>query len=151
MGRKPVVEVENHPGEEAGFTDPQQETQHVEHGARFDMEKTRQRYGEGYGHGDHGPGQHDPRNPEACTVAMQQQVARHFKEEVAPEEHTGAQGIHRIAELQLVEHVELGKADVDPVQVGGHVTQEQDGKDAPDDLAVGSVFKVELAGLRLRR
>ncbi|MNY28964.1 hypothetical protein D3C86_1629770 [compost metagenome] len=52
--------------------------------------------------------------------------------------------------MQFVEHVELGKADVDAVQVRRHVTKKQDRQDAPDDFAVGAVFKIELAGLRLR-
>ncbi|MNY73004.1 hypothetical protein D3C86_2116800 [compost metagenome] len=52
--------------------------------------------------------------------------------------------------MQFVEHVELGKADIDPVEVRRHVTQEQHGKDSPDDLAVGPVFKVGFVDMRLR-
>ncbi|MNC71436.1 hypothetical protein D3C75_1223580 [compost metagenome] len=70
MGREPVVEVQDHSGEKARFTDAQQKAQHIEHGARFDVEQACQRHGVGHGHGNHRPTEHDPGDPEPCAKAV---------------------------------------------------------------------------------
>ncbi|MOA23536.1 hypothetical protein D3C78_1441630 [compost metagenome] len=144
MGREPVVEIEDDPGEEAGFADAEQEAQHIEHGAGLDVEERRQGRGEGHGHRHHGPGDHDPGDPEARAEAVQQQVAGNFEDEIAPEEHAGAQGVDSVAELQVAEHVELGESDIDPVEIGRDVAQQQDGQRTQDDLAVEPVLAGEV-------
>ncbi|MNN43951.1 hypothetical protein D3C81_1582170 [compost metagenome] len=124
MGREPVVEVKNHPWEEARLTDAEQEAQHVEHGAGLDMEERGKWLGKCDSHRDDGPAQHDAGDPEPRAVSMQQQIARNLKQEVAPEENAGAQGVDGITELQILQHAQFRESDVHPVEIGSHVTQQ---------------------------
>ncbi|MNT80782.1 hypothetical protein D3C72_2202960 [compost metagenome] len=55
---------------------------------------------------------------------MQQQIARDLKQEVAPEENAGAQGVDGITELQILQHDQFRESDVHPVEIGSHVTQQ---------------------------
>src|SRR5690606_35508776 len=63
-----------------------------------------------------------------------------LEEEVADEEEAGAQPVHGFAELQVGEHVQLGEADVDAVEVGDDVAQHQERQQSPRHLAVQRVF-----------
>ena len=60
---------------------------------------------------------------------MHDEVAGHLEHHVANEEQPGAQTIGRFAELQVRQHVELGDADVDAVQVRDHVAEHQEGNE----------------------
>ena len=66
---------------------------------------------------------------------MQQHVARHLEQEVADEEQARAQAVDRVAETQRTLHLQLGKTDVDAVQVGEQETHDEQRHDAPVDLA----------------
>jgi hypothetical protein len=68
---------------------------------------------------------------------VHQDVAGHLEEEVADEEQAGAQAEHGFREAQVLRHLQLGKADVDAVEVGDHVAQHQERHDAPEHLLVG--------------
>jgi hypothetical protein len=72
----------------------------------------------------------------------QRQVARHAAQHVADEEDPGAQAVHGFAEFQRVEHLQLGKADVDPVEVVEQVADENEGNQAQGDALVDGVFTV---------
>ncbi|MDR6355279.1 hypothetical protein Q3H58_001950 [Pseudomonas psychrotolerans] len=109
-------------------------------------EELRQWLGEGHRHGDDRPAEHDAGDPKARAVAVQQQIAGHLEEEVAPEEHAGAKGVDGIAEAEVAQHVQLGEADVDAIQVGGDVAQQQDRQDAQHHLAVGTFFEGVASG-----
>ena len=73
---------------------------------------------------------------------MQRQIAGHLEDEVAKEENARAQAVNCLAELQVVEHLQLGKADVDAVQIGRDVANEQQRQQAPGDARVGGIFRV---------
>ena len=65
---------------------------------------------------------------------MEQQVARHFEEEVADEEHARAEAVNGLAELEIVEHLQPGETDVHTVQVGDDVAEDQEWEKAPGDF-----------------
>lgn len=132
LRRIPIREVQDDPREEAGFCQPQQEAHHVEHGRRGH---------EHHGRRDDAPRDHDPRDPDACAHAVQDHVARHFKEEVTDEEDAGAEPVDGLAELEVVEHLQLGKAHVDAIEIRDHVAQQQERNQAPRHFAVGGFFK----------
>ncbi|MNX68902.1 hypothetical protein D3C86_1001020 [compost metagenome] len=113
---KPVGEVEDHAGEEAGFGHAQQKAQDVEAG--FSV-------GEDHGGGDQAPGDHDPAHPQAGADAVQDQVARHFKQRVAHEEHPGAEGEGGIADVGVGLKGLLGEPDVGAVEEGHDVHQQE--------------------------
>ena len=46
------------------------------------------------------------RDPDPGADPVQQHVARHFEEEVADEEHAGAEAVDRFAEPQVGEHLQ---------------------------------------------
>jgi hypothetical protein len=69
-------------------------------------------------------------------MAADQQVGRHFEQEVADEEDTGTQAVHGVGKPQIRLHLQLGKADVHPVQVCHHVAQEQEGQQALADARI---------------
>jgi hypothetical protein len=76
------------------------------------------------------------RAPTRCKITL----LGHLEQEVAEEKHACAQAIHGFAELQVIQHLQLGKADVDPVQVGHDIAKHQERHDAPGDLAIGGSF-----------
>ena len=77
---------------------------------------------------------------------FQYQIARYFEEDVAHEKQTGAQTECGFAKVQLVEHLQLGEADVDPVQIGGQVTDAQERNQLPGDLSVKRLNRVRDGG-----
>jgi hypothetical protein len=129
-GREPVGQIQHHAGEEARLDHAQDEAQHIEHGGRGHI---------GHGHGGRAPEDGDARQRLACADLLQQQVAGHFEQEVADEEDAGAQAVDSLAELQVLQHLQLGEADVDAVYPGQDKEKDQKGDQAPGDLAVGGV------------
>ena len=136
-GREPVGQIQHHAGEEARLDHAQDEAQHIEHGGRGHI---------GHGHGGSTPEDGDARQRLACADLLQQQVAGHFEQEVADEEDAGAQAVDGLAELQVLQHLQLGEADVDAVYPGQDKEKDQKGDQAPGDLAVGGVH----VGVRVR-
>jgi len=53
---------------------------------------------------------------------QQQQVAGHFEQQIADEEHACAGTIDGIAEIKVLEHLQLGKRHVDAVQISAQIT-----------------------------
>jgi hypothetical protein len=142
-GRVPVGEVQDDAGEEARLGRAQQEADHVERHRRAH---------EHGGRREHAPGDHDAGDPAARAHAVQHHVAGHLEEKVADEEDARAQPVHRLAELQVALHLQLGEADVHAVEVGHDVAQEQQRDQPPADLAVDRVGgAVEAAPVGLRR
>ena len=73
---------------------------------------------------------------------MQQQVAWHFEEEVADEEHPRAESVDRFAEVKVLEHLQPRKPDVHTVQVGDDVAEHQEWQQPPGDPGVDSVSRL---------
>jgi hypothetical protein len=115
-GRVPIGQVQDDAREEPGFGRAQQEAQDVEH------------VHAGHEHhagGNDAPGDHDARDPDLRAHFVQDDVAGNLENEVADEEDAGAQPVHRFAELQFLQHLQLGEAHVHAVQVGHHVAHHQ--------------------------
>ena len=143
--RVPEGEIENDAGEEPGFGDAEQEAQHVERRLAA-REHHRRR--------DESPEHHDARDPHARTDALQQQVARHFEEEVADEEHARADPVGGVRQAEVGLHLQPREPDVDAIQVGEDVAQEQERQQPPRHRAVGAGFEVAVvshAGLEPER
>jgi len=49
---------------------------------------------------------------------MQDDVARHLEQDVSEKKYAGAEPVDGLAERQLLLHLELGEAHVDPIQIG---------------------------------
>ncbi|MNN92396.1 hypothetical protein D3C81_2106760 [compost metagenome] len=76
---------------------------------------------------------------------MQHHVAGHLEQEVTEEEHACAQAVHGFGKLQVGQHLQLGKAHVDTVEVSDDVAQHEERDDAPGHLAVDGVVDGFLA------
>ena len=70
---------------------------------------------------------------------LQDDVAGDFEDEIAEEEHSGAESVDALAEVEVGEHLQLGEANVDAVDVGDDVAAKEDGKDAEGDFAIEGV------------
>jgi hypothetical protein len=53
------------------------------------------------------------------------------------------QAVDGFAEFQVVEHLQLGEADVDAVQPGQHPQHAQKGQQAPGNLGIGGVDLID--------
>ncbi|MNG21190.1 hypothetical protein D3C84_1055270 [compost metagenome] len=67
---------------------------------------------------------------------MHVQVAGDFKEEVAEVENAGADAIGGIAQQDIFGHSQFGEGDVDAVDCIDDECDQQEGHQAPDDLAI---------------
>ena len=94
------------------------------------------------GRGNEAPRDHDPGDPDARPDLLQDHVARHFEDEVADEEDARAEPVDRVAELQVVRHLQLGESDVDAVQERDDVAQEQEGDQARCGLLVRGLLEL---------
>ncbi|MNS87274.1 hypothetical protein D3C72_1212130 [compost metagenome] len=125
--RKPIRQVKDDAGIEAGLGRAQQEAQDVELGRRL-----RQRHGGR----DQAPQDHDARQRLLRADAVHQHVAWHFEQEVADKEDARAQAVDRFAELEVVQHLQFGEADVHAVQERRDVAHHQEWQQAPRHLPV---------------
>jgi hypothetical protein len=67
---------------------------------------------------------------------FQHQVAGHLEEDIADEEQPRPETVGGLAELQIAEHLQLGEADVDTVQISGKVAEAQERNELPGHFAV---------------
>ncbi|MNL08880.1 hypothetical protein D3C87_1296170 [compost metagenome] len=114
-GGEPVGQVQDDSREEARLRHAEQKPQHIERGRRLNKH---------HGGRDQAPGNHDAGDPPPGAHAVQDHVARHLEQEIADEEDPRAQAVYRLAERKRVGHLQLGKADIDPVEVGKKVADE---------------------------
>ena len=128
--RKPVGEVQDDAGKEPGLGHAQQEAHDVEAQRGVDEHHA--------GRQDR-PAHHDARDPAPCAHAMQHHVAGNLEQEVADEEDARAEAVHRVGELQRLLHAQLGESDVDAVEIGRDVAQEQQRDQPPRHLAVHGI------------
>jgi hypothetical protein len=106
---------------EPGFRDAEQIAHHVELLGRRDERGQRR---------NDRPRQDDAREPALRADPLQDHVARHLEHDVAQRERTCAEAEHRVAETQIDHHLQFREADVDAVDVGGHVREHEDRQDA---------------------
>ncbi|MNS39450.1 hypothetical protein D3C72_717320 [compost metagenome] len=108
IGREPGGQVIQHPRQKARFGGAEQEAQNVELCGGSDE------HGAGR---EQPPGDHDAGDPDLRPDFFQDQIARNLENDIADKKQTGAQAESRFAELQMLEHLQFGEADVDPVQI----------------------------------
>ena len=142
LRRIPVAEVIDDAGQEAGFGDAEQEAQHVEaRSAPHEHHRDRQ----------DAPRDHDARDPAARADAHEDQVARHLEQRVADEEDAGAEAVDGGAEAEVGVHLQRREADVDAVEPGDDVEQQQERQEPPPDLGQRRAAELRRGLARARR
>lgn len=56
---------------------------------------------------------------EAGADFLQDQVAGHFKQDVADKKQSGTESVHRFAKSERIEHLQLGNAHIHAIQKCG--------------------------------
>jgi hypothetical protein len=135
FGRIPIGEIEDDAGEEAGLGDAEQEAQDIE--ARDAADHRHQRR-------DDTPAHHDAGDPAARAEFLQREVARNLEDEIADEEDAGAPGKDQRREFQVRVHGQRGEAEIDAVEIGEEVGQDQERNQAPGDRADRRSFDLRL-------
>ncbi len=126
-GAVPARQVPDHAGREAGLEHAEQEAHRVEHRHVAHEQHA--------GRGD-APQAQDPAEGAARTDPRQQQVAGHLEQHVADEEDAGAHPVGGIRQRQVLLHLQLREADVDAVQVGEQVAEQQERQQPQVDLRI---------------
>ncbi len=126
--REPARQVQHDAGKEARLGRTGEQAQGVKPGRGTHEQQAG---------GEQAPADHHDRHPAAGADALQDQIARHPAGQVTDEENARAQPVHGLAHAQVAQHLLLGKAHVDPVQVIEQVADEQERDQPPQDLAVG--------------
>jgi hypothetical protein len=134
--REPIGQIKNDAGKESrlGGAD---EKAHDEEAQRAGDEHHRNR--------QYAPARHDARDPAPRTEALQQQIARHFEEEIADEEHAGAETEGIGSEADILVHGQRGEADIDAVEIGQDVAGEQQREEAEKCL-LGDRVLIDIHG-----
>ncbi|MNZ88501.1 hypothetical protein D3C78_1073960 [compost metagenome] len=127
VSREPAVDVNQDAREEPGLGHAKEQAQGVEPFGIGDQQHAR---------GEQAPEHHQGRNPAPRADALQHQVAGYAEQRIGDEEQAGAEAVDGVADVQVDTHLQLGEADVDAVQVGEHVADQQDRHQSPGDLAM---------------
>ena len=128
----PVGEVQNNAREKTRFGQAQQKAHDIKLGFGLN---------EHHAARHNAPSHHDACYPNTGTYSVQNDIARHFKKEVANEKHARTQSIHSIREPQFACHLQLCKTDIDTVQISNDLAKQQQGDETPRHLEVGGFFK----------
>src|SRR5690606_5773555 len=132
LRREPVSQIQHDAREEDCFSHAQQEANVVEH---------RRRGHKHGGSGQNGPRNHDTCDPHTRTNTVHDDVAWYFKHEVANEENAGTKAIDSFAELQITQHRQFGKADIDAVQISGDVAKEKERQQTQGYFCVNAILQ----------
>jgi hypothetical protein len=84
----------------------------------------------------------DPGDPDARAELFQDDVARHFEQEVTPEESAGRHAVSRGIEAEILVHGERGETDIDAIEIAQEINQDGQWQQPPIDLAHGRSFDV---------
>jgi hypothetical protein len=87
------------------------------------------------------PDDQDGAQQAARADLLQNHVARNVEKEIADEEHAGSQAVDRLAHAQILLHLKLGEGDIDPVDIGHNVAEEQERHQPEGDFAVDGRFE----------
>ena len=69
----------------------------------------------------------DAAYPDASADFVEDDVAGDFEDEIAQEEDASSEAVDALGELEVGEHLQLGEADVDAIDVRDDVAEEEDG------------------------
>ena len=124
--RKPVGQVDDDAGEEAGFRGTEQETCDTE--LPCGLNKTDQnRAG--------APSKQDAGNPTACAPLFHNQRPRNLQQEISQEKYPSAETEHSIGKTKVRAHRSFCKGHVCTVQIGNHVEDKNQRENAESDFS----------------
>jgi hypothetical protein len=82
--------------------------------------------------------QHDAGYPFACAEAFQQEVRRYLEDEVGQEENARAETEGGLRQAQILVHRQRCEADIDAIEIGDEVANDEKGHEAFRDLGEGA-------------
>ena len=88
------------------------------------------------------PGDQNAADPHARAEAVKQEIAGHFKDEIAPKEDSSEQSELGAGDTQCGIHCQRRKTDIDPVDVGDNIQKHEQGNDPPPEFTDGSCFDI---------
>ena len=88
------------------------------------------------------PGDHDACDPKPRANPLQKDVGGYFKQKISNEEKSGPKAEGGLAKPERLVHMQLGKADIDPIEIGHEVAQDQERYQPPHDFADDTPFDV---------
>src|SRR5262249_3033313 len=104
---------------------------------------------EGSQDGDQAPGNHDAGDPFAGAPTLDDDGAGNFEDQIAEEEHAGAETVDPVAEVEDESHVEGDVHDIDGIQEIDYVEDKVLRHEACEDAATRAVANVgECGGCR---
>ena len=121
-GRHPLAQVEHDAREKTGFRHSQQQAQSVELVCGLHQ---------GHQGSHHTPAQQDAADPTAGSNPLKDQVAGNLKQHVTEEENSCGDAIACGAEAEILAHPCCREGDVDPIEVGNQIEQEQKRQQMP--------------------
>ena len=125
--REPVGEEQDHAREKTGLGEAEQKTDEVK--APFADDECR-------GTGNQPPADHDAGDPQPRADLVEDDVARHFEQEIAEKEcGPRTQAESGLAEAQILAHGQRSETDIHPVDLADQIQQSREGQDAPINLS----------------
>jgi len=86
------------------------------------------------------PAQHDPGDPFARAEPLEHQVGRYLEDKIGDEEDTGTEAVGGLRQAEVGVHRQRGEADIDPIQVGDKIANDQERDEPPRHLRDGPDF-----------
>jgi hypothetical protein len=131
FANKPVAEVHDHSGKEAGLRNTKQEPGSIElhwsvHERRQCSEET--------------PGNHGSRDGLARAPTFDQQRARDLQRQISDEEDADPEAEHAIAEAKIARHSNGRIGNAGAIQKVGDVQDKQEGQQPPRSLMTGAIY-----------
>jgi len=133
-GGEPQREEKDDAGKEPGLREAEQDPQEIERIFGAQSGPKRDVRNEGHRARDDSPGEHDARDPDPRPNLVQDDVGRHLEQEIGGEEHARAEAESGFGEPEVRVHRQLGEADIDPVEIGDEVAEDEERNEAPCDL-----------------
>src|SRR5205807_8742769 len=127
LRRRPQGQIKQDARKETGFAGAQQKSQNVE--VPIGRDERCQRAADA-------PYYHDAKQRFSYADFLEDQVARDLQKNVTEIKDAGAETVDRFGEPQILHELQLGKADIGPIDEGDQVAQHQERNDAPVDFSI---------------
>ncbi len=138
--REPIGEEQDHARKQSGLGEAEQKT-HDQKTPRPDAKRSGAR--------QHAPAHHDAGDPHPRADLFQDNVARYFEQEIAPEESPRRHAVGGGVEAQILVHGQRGKADIDAVEIAEKISKNGERQQPPIDLAHGRAFDGRTRGCQI--
>ena len=126
LRREPECQIEDDAGKEAGLGHAKQHADQVEAVLVAEPGSAGDGGDERHGARQDAPAQHDPGDPFAGAEAFEHEVGRHLEDEIGDEEDAGAEAERGRGQPKVLVHRQRRKADVDAVEIGDEVADDQE-------------------------